>query len=280
MHRELSNKLKSTVAGIVFDKPLSFFGITFMRRFIIIFCLAVGGCDSNLQNPRRTTLHLIGDSTMSVKSNLYYPERGWGMALPGFMSQDLGIVNHAANGRSTKRFVDEGRWSRALSEMKKGDYLLVQFGHNDQKRNQPTQYASAEFDYPNYLHLFIEEARKKGVTPMIASSICRRQFSELGKLRHTLNNYVSAAREVAKDANVDFFDMNQLTCDFFEQEGDAATQRYFLQIPPRLYSRYPDGKIDNTHLNTLGAALVAQFFVKDLIVQGHPLVKFINKDTL
>ena len=251
-----------------------------MKKLIFSLFIAAASFSAAAQDPTRTTLHLIGDSTMSIKPNLYYPERGWGMALPGFMSQELEILNHAANGRSTKRFIDEGRWGKALSEMKEGDYVLIQFGHNDQKKEDPARYASAEKDYPAYLHRYIKDVREKGATPMIASSICRRHFDEQGNLKHTLDEYVNAARDVAEDEKVAFFDMNKLTCDYFEQEGDAATVRYFLRIPPGVYTRYPDGKNDDTHLNTLGAAVVAQFFIKDLKAKGHPLAKYVYRETL
>ena len=251
-----------------------------MKKLIFSLFIAAASFSAAAQDPTRTTLHLIGDSTMSIKPNLYYPERGWGMTLPGFMSQELEILNHAANGRSTKRFIDEGRWGKALSEMKEGDYVLIQFGHNDQKKEDPARYASAEKDYPAYLHRYIKDVREKGATPMIASSICRRHFDEQGNLKHTLDDYVNAARDVAEDEKVAFFDMNKLTCDYFEQEGDAATVRYFLRIPPGVYTRYPDGKNDDTHLNTLGAAVVAQFFIKDLKAKGHPLAKYVYRETL
>ncbi|WP_338143860.1 rhamnogalacturonan acetylesterase [Bowmanella dokdonensis] len=221
----------------------------------------------------------MGDSTMSDKPNLAYPERGWGQLLPQFASPTLNIVNHAANGRSTRRFKDEGRWQMLLSELKEGDYVLIQFGHNDQKKEDPARYASVERDYPQFLGDFIADIRKKNAIPILASSICRRHFKD-GKLDRNLKDYAEAARKVAQREKVDFVDLQSLTCDFLAETGEADSQQYFIQVPADLYARYPEGKSDNTHLNVQGAAKVAQFFVRDLLRQQHPLAKHFYRQRL
>ncbi|MCY7297194.1 rhamnogalacturonan acetylesterase [Alteromonas sp. a30] len=228
----------------------------------------------------RPTLHLVGDSTMSNKPNLAYPERGWGQLLPQFISPELEVRNHAANGRSTRRFINEGRWGMVLSELGKGDFVLIQFGHNDQKQSDPARYASVDTDYPAFLKRYIKETREKGATPLIASSICRRHFTPEGVLKLTLTDYADAARKVAKEENVAFFPMNKRTCDFLKDIGEPASNHYFIKVPKDLYTRYPDGKSDNTHLNVVGAAKVAQFFVRELKAQDHELTKYVYRDTL
>lgn len=237
-------------------------------------------CLCNAQDPTRTTLHLVGDSTMADKSNLAYPERGWGQLLPSFFSPELEIINHAANGRSTRRFINEGRWAMVLSDLKAGDYVLVQFGHNDQKQNDPARYASVEKDYPAFLHQYIKDVRDKGAIPMLASSICRRHFNKQGKLERTLTDYAEAAKRVAEQQKVSFFDLGEQTCSFLSKIGEQQSQHYFIQVPADLYSRYPEGKSDNTHLNVVGASKVAQFFVRDLRSSHHPLSNFIYRETL
>jgi lysophospholipase L1-like esterase len=232
------------------------------------------------QDTTRTTLHLVGDSTMSDKSNLAYPERGWGQLLPSYMSAELDIKNHAANGRSTRRFIDEGRWGVVLSELNKGDYVLVQFGHNDQKKTDPKRYASVEKDYPEFLQRYIKDVRDKGAIPMLASSICRRHFTKEGVLQRKLIDYAQAAKKVAQTSNVEFFDLNLHTCQFLAQIGEPKSQQYFIQVPEDLYTRYPDGKVDNTHLNVIGASKVAQFFVRDLIEKQHALKQYVYRDSL
>ncbi len=226
------------------------------------------------------TLHLVGDSTMSDKPNLAYPERGWGQLLPEYLSPTIRVFNHAANGRSTKRFVDEGRWNRMLSELRAGDYVLIQFGHNDQKASDPARYADVKTAYPEYLTQFIRDVRAKDATPMIASSICRRHFDEEGQLKRTLTEYANAARQVAELEDVDFIPMNTLSCNFLAEIGEPDSNHYFIKVPPDLYTRYPEGKTDNTHLNTVGAAKIAQLFVRELQRQELSLSEFVYRDTL
>ncbi|MDX1539011.1 rhamnogalacturonan acetylesterase [Arsukibacterium sp.] len=225
-------------------------------------------------------LHLVGDSTMSDKPNLAYPERGWGQLLPQFLSPQLTVVNHAANGRSTRRFLNEGRWQLLLSELGKGDYVLIQFGHNDSKQSDPARYAAADTDYQRFLTQFIAEVRQQGATPMLASPICRRNFAEDGSLKRDLAAYASAAAKVATETEVSFFDLQQHSCDFWKQLGKAAAQPYFIQVPADLYAKFPAGTEDNTHLSVQGASKLAQFFVRDLKAQQHPLAAYVYRELL
>lgn len=249
------------------------------RAFILFAMLASTTCIAE-GLPPPTTLHLVGDSTMSNKENLNYPERGWGQILPGFMLPQLRIMNHAANGRSTKRFVDEGRWAYLLSELSAGDYVLVQFGHNDQKKDSPSRYADAENDYPEYLTGFINDVTERGAHIMIASSICRRHFDNEGKLKRTLTRYASAAEQVARKHKVTFIPMNTLTCDFFASIGDGASEDYFIKVPAGIYAKFPNGKVDNTHVNVVGATKVSQLFVRALKAQNHPLADYVYRTLL
>ncbi len=238
----------------------------------------MSGLDTGYKKP--VTLHLVGDSTMSDKSMLSYPERGWGQLLPEFMLPTLIVKNHAANGRSTKRFVDEGRWAMLMSELSKGDFVVIQFGHNDQKEKDPTRFADAKVAYPQYLTRFIADVRAKGANVLIASSICRRHFDNEGHVKRTLTEYAAAAKHVAQQTDTPFVPMNALTCDFLTHIGEAKSHDYFIKVPGDLYARYPDGKTDNTHLNVVGAAKVAQLFVREITASGHPLGRYVYRDQL
>ncbi|AGP78427.1 GntR family transcriptional regulator [Alteromonas mediterranea 615] len=217
---------------------------------------------------------------MSDKPMLSYPERGWGQLLSEFMLPNLNIKNHAANGRSTKRFVDEGRWQLLLSDLSEGDFVAIQFGHNDQKQSDPARYADPENAYPAYLNQFVQDVEAKGASVIIASSICRRHFTEEGVLKRTLLAYADAAKKVAAQNNVPFIPMNALTCDFLAQVGEPNSNHYFIKVPADLYARYPEGKTDDTHLNVVGAAKMAQIFVRQLKATAHPLAKYVYRDTL
>lgn len=235
------------------------------------------GTTTSMPAPR---LHLVGDSTMADKVNLSYPERGWGQLLPEFMQQQLSIINHAANGRSTLRFLNEGRWQLLLTELKAGDYVLIQFGHNDQKKDDPSRYAAADTTFPTLLSRFIAEIRAKEAIPMLATPICRRSFNAQGQLENNLNEYAEATRNVASREKVTLFDLNAQSCADLSRFGLAASQAYFIQVPAGLYQQFPDGKIDNTHLNTQGASWIAQLFVRDLKKQQHPLAALVWRELL
>ena len=225
-------------------------------------------------------LHLVGDSTMSDKPNVAYPERGWGQLLSQFLTPQLTVVNHAANGRSTRRFLNEGRWQLLLSELGKGDYVLIQFGHNDSKQSDPARYAAPDTDYQSLLKKFISDVRERGATPMLASSVCRRNFADDGSLKRDLADYAKAAAKVAAESEVSFFDLQQHSCGLWQQLGKAAAQPYFIQIPAGLYAKFPQGTVDNTHLSVQGASKMAQFFVRDLKAQQHPLAAYVYRELL
>ena len=235
------------------------------------------GTSTDLPSPR---LHLVGDSTMADKINLAYPERGWGQLLPQFMLPELSIINHAANGRSTLRFLNEGRWQLLVTELKPGDYVLIQFGHNDQKQDDPSRYAAADSTYPQLLSRFIAEVRAKDAIPMLATPICRRSFDEKGQLENNLANYADAMRKVATQEKVTLFDLNSQSCADISRFGLAASQAYFIQVPAGLYQKFPEGKTDNTHLNTQGASWIAQLFVRELKKQQHPLAALVWRELL
>ena len=235
------------------------------------------GTSTDLPAPR---LHLVGDSTMADKVNLAYPERGWGQLLPEFMLPTLSIINHAANGRSTLRFLNEGRWQLLITELKAGDYVLIQFGHNDGKQDDPSRYAAADSTYPQLLSRFIAEVRAKDAIPMLATPICRRSFDTEGKLENKLADYADAMRKVAAREKVSLFDLNARSCADISRFGLAASQAYFIQVPAGLYQKFPEGKTDNTHLNTQGASWIAQLFVRELKKQQHPLAALVWRELL
>lgn len=257
-----------------------------MNRTVLITLIAALLLGSNYlhaENNRliqQVTLHLVGDSTMSDKPSLAYPERGWGQLLPEFMRPQLSVLNHAANGRSTRRFVNEGRWQHLLSNVNQGDYVLIQFGHNDSKQSDPARFADAATDYREFLTQFIADVRALGATPMLASSICRRNFKDKKTLQRDLVAYAEASREVAEQQQTSFFDLQQLSCDYWQTQGPAASQAYFIRVPADLYAKFPQGTTDNTHLNVQGATKVAQLFIRELQRQQHPLSQYVYRELL
>ena len=142
------------------------------------------------------TLHLIGDSTMADKpKEPANPETGWGQALPALLKPEAGrVVNYAMNGRSTKSFIDEGRWTKVVAALQPGDFVIIQFGHNDEKADKPAVYAAPRGAYQDNLRRFVREARAHGATPLLATPVARRRWNERGELVDTHGDYPAALR--------------------------------------------------------------------------------------
>ncbi|MDL2244769.1 pectinesterase family protein [Parabacteroides sp. OttesenSCG-928-J18] len=210
------------------------------------------------------TIFMIGDSTMANK-NLTggNPERGWGHVLPGFFSEDVRVDNHAVNGQSSKSFIDDGRWDAVISQVKPGDYVFIQFGHNDQKTRED-RYTQPGSTFDANLKRFITETRAKGGTPVLFTSIVRRQFDENGLLKDTHGDYITATKNVARETNTLLIDLCQQTHDWIQALGDEATRQYFMWVPKNTLPCCPEGKEDNTHLNVAGAKIVAGMAVQSL----------------
>jgi lysophospholipase L1-like esterase len=210
-------------------------------------------------------LHLVGDSTMADKPPLpVFPERGWGQLLREFMLEPARLVNHAANGRSTRRFVDEGRWAHLLTQLATGDFVIIQFGHNDQKDDDPRRYAPAQTDFKAYLRSFIADVRAKGATPVLATSVARRKFGKDARVVQTLGDYPQALRDVAAETGVALIDMNVLTTEQIQALGPEASKALFMHIPPGRYDALPQGRVDDTHYVEQGARATAALAVQAL----------------
>ena len=223
------------------------------------------------------TIFMIGDSTMANKSlNGGNPERGWGHALPRYFTEDIVVDNHAQNGRSSKSFIDEGRWDVVLSKIKKGDYVFIQFGHNDEKTNEK-RFTQPGTTFDANLKRFVNETREKGGIPVLFTSIVRRNFNEEGVLVDTHGAYLESPRNVAKELNVPFVDMNKITHDLVVEMGVEPSKKLFMWIEPNTVPMAPKGKEDNTHLNVYGAKVIAGLAV-DAIVEVVPeLTKYVRK---
>ncbi|MGG5485526.1 rhamnogalacturonan acetylesterase [Gaetbulibacter sp. PBL-D1] len=215
------------------------------------------------QNP--ITIYSIGDSTMSNKPNPEdNPERGWCQMLTQFLNDNVTLENHAVNGRSTRSFIDEKRWDSVYVKLKKGDYVFIQFGHNDQKKNAPKRFTNPFTAYRNNLIKFIEDTRAKDANPILFTSIVRRNFNEDSTLVDTHGVYPLVVRMVAQEYNVPLVDLQYLTEQLEELYGVEASKKLHLHYAPNEIPYYPEGKEDNTHLSVLGATEVAKLAVKAL----------------
>lgn len=218
-------------------------------------------------------LHLAGDSTMATKERKTpNPEYGWGEMLPRHFADPATVVNHAANGRSTKSFRDLGHWDKLRAALQPGDWVILQFGHNDGKKDDPARYAEPRGDYERNLRRFIAEIRAAGAHPILATPVARRAWDrESGRIRDTHGDYLVVTREVAASEGVPLLELFALTRALEEAHGIEGSKRLHLWIEPGLYARKTEGWRDNTHYSAYGADRVAALVVQEIIRLGLPL---------
>jgi len=209
-------------------------------------------------------IFLAGDSTMSIKEARNYPETGWGMPFVFFWDSSVSVINLAKNGRSTKTFINEGLWNRILQDAREGDFILIQFGHNDEVPTKVNSYTTPDTFQLN-LTRFISEARQKKAIPVLCSPVARRKFTTTGELESTHALYSKLVKEVAIREKVAFIDLDAKSQALYRQFGVEQSKLLFLQLQPGEHPNYPEGKEDNTHFNELGARLIAQIMLKELL---------------
>jgi len=251
-----------------------------MRIYKILFLaviLTIGCKSAQTDENSPVVIYTIGDSTMANKPNPNEnPERGWVQVLSPFFNDKVTIKNHAVNGRSTRSFRDLKHWQPVLDSLKPGNYVFIQFGHNDGKETDPTRYTNPQTSYRHNLIRYVEETRSKGAIPILFSSIARRKFNEQGVLLDSHGNYTLQARLVAQEMNVPFFDMQYFTELLEESYGVEGSKKLHLHFAPNENAYIPKGIDDNTHLSVLGATEIAKIFVGELKRQGHPLAKYLK----
>jgi DNA sulfur modification protein DndE len=223
----------------------------------------------------KPAIFMVGDSTMADKPP-DLPEFGWGQALPRFFTDPAMIHNHAVNGRSSKSFIDEGRWQKVLDELMPGDFVIIQFSHNDEKNEDPKRYTDPATTFPENLRRFVREARAKGAFPILATPVCRRKFDAAGKLVNTHGAYPDALRAVAMAEKVPLLDLQAATAAWLEHEGNESSKKFFMWIEPGKYPKLPKGSQDDTHFVELGAAHVASLAVEQMRELKLPLVRWLK----
>ena len=227
------------------------------------------------QSPNKITVYLIGDSTMSNKKTEAYPETGWGMPFKYFFDSTVVVDNRAKNGRSTRTFISENLWQPVADNLKEGDYVFIQFGHNDESKEKGDRYTTPE-QYKGNLLKFITETRAKKANPILLTPVSRRKFKE-GKAQETHQEYSPLVIEVATQQNVPLIDLDTKGRELLQKFGEEQSKLLFLQLAPGEHPNYPDGKVDNTHFNELGARLIAQIVLSEIKNQKIGLADRIAK---
>ncbi len=243
-----------------------------MRPLLLTLALLAAAFASAADAPR---LYLAGDSTMANKP-LDLPERGWGQSLATLFKDADTVQNHAMNGRSTLSFITEGRWEKITTALKAGDFVIIQFGHNDEKVEDPKRGTDPKTTFPANLRRFVADVRAKGASPILATPVARRKFDAAGKLQPTHGAYPDAIRRVATEEKVPLLELEKATSAWLQAEGDEPTKKYFMWIEAGKYAKIPDGRKDDTHFVEAGAAKVAALAVAQIREQKLPLAAWLK----
>ncbi len=263
---------------------------------MLMLCIATW-CLLTAFTPRRTvTIFLIGDSTMANKDTTNgKQERGWGMMLQACFDEGIRVDNHAVNGRSSLSFINEGRWARVLELMHPGDYVVIQFGHNDEKP-KPDRHTEPGSTFDANLERFVRETRQRGGIPILMNSVVRRNFFvkapendddeslrettfkdgvkmvEGDSLIDTHGLYRVAPRQVAERMHVPFVDANRITHQLEQGLGREGSKRLHMWYRPGEEPSLPEGRQDNTHYNVYGATIVARLLA-DALCEEVPALR-------
>lgn len=227
----------------------------------------------------KTQIFLVGDSTMSDKPDLSKPERGWGMAFGQYFDNGVVIRNTAVNGRSTRSFLREGRWAKVLEGLRPGDWVFIQFGHNDEKVEDSTRSAPAQTLYRQLLTKFVREAKAKGANPVLLTPVGRRFFDDAGRRKDDHGEYPGVVREVAKAQQVPLIDLHGKSWALYSALGEAGTRPLFWSYQNGYYQASPvaPAKNDNTHFSEYGATRVAQLVAQDVQAQHFALASHLRR---
>lgn len=236
---------------------------------LIIFHFAV--------NAQQITVYLAGDSTMATKSAAARPEAGWGEYLQGnFDEKKAKFENFAQNGRSSKSFIDEGRWQKIVDSLKEGDYVFIQFGHNDEKNEDPKRYTPPNGEYRENLIKFVKDVRGKKATPVLLTPVMRRRFNKKGEFYDTHGEYPDAVRKVAAELGVALIDLHRKTETLIKNAGVEGSKKIFLFLKEGESPNRPKALEDNTHFSAYGAEQIALLAIEGIRELKLGLAKLIK----
>lgn len=247
-------------------------------RLVIGFAMAFGGLavaatpvSMVVDAGAAPRIVIAGDSTASEYGAERAPRAGWGMALGSFFGANRDVRNHAWSGRSSRSFIEQGGLQRVVADLRRGDVLLIQFGHNDAKREDPARYNEPHDAFPRWLMRHVEAARERGATPILVTPLARRVFDH-GQLLDTHGLYAEAVRQLARRERIGLIDLNTVSMDWLRALGDEASKHYFLHVPDK-------GIADDTHLQWHGAVAVACLIVAEWKRIDPAIVKDVVRDT-
>lgn len=229
----------------------------------IVFVLVLLG--STFPQKRKIKVYLIGDSTMCLYESSRAPLTGWGMPFAGFFDPTVTIENKARGGRSTRTFISENRWQPIVDSLQEGDYVLIQFGHNDEAKEEryKDRYTPVP-DYKTNLIKFITESKEKKAIPVLITPVTRMRFDAAGNIQETHAEYSAAVWEVGEAYDVPVIDLDAKSRNLLQQSGPEYSKMFFMQLDSLEHPNYPNGQKDNTHFNEFGARRMAQLVLAEI----------------
>lgn len=241
-----------------------------VKNIAIVLTLLFFGTSFKSLN-KEVRIYMLGDSTMANKTAKVAPETGWGQVLSELFTDEVEIRNYAKNGRSTKSFRDEGLWKQVESQLQAGDYVFIQFGHNDQKIKDTARYSTPNTAYKANLKRYVEETKARGAFPILLTPINRRKFDENGVFVDQHGEYPDAVRTLASEMNIPLIDMYAKSLAVLENLGVEKSKKLYMNLEPNTYPNYPNGLEDNTHFTKEGALVMAKLAVEGLVEISSPL---------
>ena len=220
------------------------------------------------------TIFLCGNSTVVDQDN--EPWASWGQMVPRFFTDSICFANYAESGESANTFIGAGRLKKALTQMKPGDYIFMEFGHNDQKQKGPGK--GAFYSFMTSLKTFVDEARARGAQPVLVTPTQRRRFDENGKIENTHLDFPDAVRWLAEKENIPLIDLHAMTRVLYEAMGVEESKHAFVHYPANTYPGQDRPLADNTHFNPYGAYQIAKCVIEGMKKAGLPVVKFLRAD--
>ena len=236
-----------------------------MKKIAVIFFTLMLSLGMAAQD--KIVLRLMGDSTMADKDLSYEnPERGWGQRLKSHVDTNVIVANYAQNGRSSKSVQTLGKCDRVKKDLKAGEYLFIQCGHNDSKESDTTRYAAPFGAYQDNIRLFVDHALSVGAKPVLFTPVSRRWFDDEGKLKENCHgDYPAAVMQIAKEYGLPLIDANRITQAWLKSLGDEPSRRYYMWVEKGTNPKHPDGKIDNTHTNVAGARQIVNLLLPEIV---------------
>ena len=237
--------------------------IKYVRNKLLIVTVIL--MSFSLPPKKKIKVYLVGDSTMCTYEVSRAPLTGWGMPFTYFFDSTVVIANRARGGRSTRTFISENKWKPIADSLDEGDYVLIQFGHNDEAKEEKykDRYTPVK-DYKVNLGRFITDTRLKDAIPVLITPVTRRRFDKDGNIMETHKEYSAAVYEIAREYNVPLIDLDKRSRELLQKFGVDNSALLFMELKPGENPNYPGGQKDNTHFNEFGARKIAELVLAEI----------------